>query len=202
MDGSPSSSSTNGTTTGHHPPPIPVMSIRREDMPLRRDVVHLLTMAGIDTEHDLLYLDDGIVQSKLLGGGAEDDAHNHNHNHNHNTVTLVDHNKLRSSLWHLEGNVVEIIDHHYDEGFHNTAAAAARSNGDGAPTTPNPNNRDIAFADQTALVGSTCTLVTERLMKLYDHHHAAAATTGTTTTTTTTTREVDPSLGLALLGVI
>jgi len=107
-------------TTGHHPTPIPVMSIRREDMALRRDVVNLLTMAGIDTEHDLLYLDDGMVRSKLIlggGGGAEDanNATNNNHNHNHNTVTLVDHNKLCSSLWHLEGNVVEIIDHHYDE---------------------------------------------------------------------------------------
>jgi len=177
MDTATSNNSNNEVHT-----PVPIVSILREDMPLRRDVVNLLTMAGINIEQDLLYLDDAIVQSTLLGGGVPTTRYSDADAMNHTIITLVDHNKLRSNLWHLEGTVAEIIDHHTDEGFHTTT------------TTP---NREIAFSDRTALVGSTCTLVTERLQRFYDNE-----TTPDPTTTGTTTRPVDPSLGLALLGVI
>ena len=62
------------------------------------------------------------------------------------------------------------MDHHQDEGCHTTSA----------------NIRNIAFENQKATVGSTCTLVTEVLMQ-----DQRISTTG-----------VDAEVGIALLGVI
>lgn len=137
----------NGNDNNNEKPdrPIPIVSIPKDDMKPRVDVINLLHLVGIN-EHDLLYLDDESVRSSLL---SDNGCHN-------NRITLVDHNKLRSDLWQLEQNVVEIIDHHADEGYHTST------------TVPPSSNRDIAFADQNALVGSTCTLVTERLWRYYD----------------------------------
>ena len=136
---------------------LPLASIKRNDMALRRDVVLLLQMAGIDSDK-LVYLDDAIFTSMAQNNDI------------HKEITLVDHNKLRSDLWSLEDCVVEILDHHQDEGGHESSVTADK--------------REVAFQNQVALVGSTCTLVTERLIKA------------------DATRKVDAGLGLTLLGVI
>ena len=73
-------------------------------------------------------------------------------------VTLVDHNRLSSSSLPLLTNnaahhhklcVVEIVDHHLDEGYHHDTCR----------------HRNIAFAHGAATVASTCTLVVERLQE-------------------------------------
>lgn len=146
----------------------PVASIARQDIGLRNDINLLFDIVGIDQEQDLIYLDDDIFQ-KIV------------HDDNiHKSVVLVDHNKLRSDLWHLEGYVEEILDHHQDEGAHSDSV--------------HDDLREIAFEDNGTTAGSTCTLIVERLM-LYMHDNDKH-TEGTGRVA------VDPGLGLALLGVI
>ena len=60
-------------------------------------------------------------------------------------VTLVDHNRLTIGA---DWTVTEIVDHHFDEQSHEHVVGRLR---------------DIAFENDKALVGSTCTLVAERL---------------------------------------
>ena len=149
---------------------LPIASIVRQDISLRNDVNLLLHMVGIDKDHDLMYLDDDIFQTIV-------------HDHNiKKSVVLVDHNKIRSDLWHLEGYVEEILDHHQDEGAHSDSV--------------HDDLRDIAFEDNSATVGSTCTLIVERLM-LYVQDDKKNIHDSVDTE-----RMVDPGLGLALLGVI
>ena len=135
---------------------LPLVSINRNDLSLRRDVMIILEMAGIDAEA-LIFLDDEIFQTV-----AKDDSIR-------KQITLVDHNKLRYDLWSLKNDVVEILDHHQDEGEHESVEGKVRN---------------IAFDGKIALVGSTCTLITERLMELEN------------------TSKVDAGLGLVLLSVI
>jgi exopolyphosphatase len=145
---------------------VPLVSIPREDFPLRRDVVLLLEMAGVNCEK-LLFLRDEEITQIIENQNIRKEW------------TLVDHNKFRSDLLSADAigdvMVVEILDHHQDEGAH--------------PSVGNE-QRNIAFDNQSALVGSTCTLVTERLMKRCVQED------------TTLSCKVDAGLGLALLGVI
>ena len=148
---------------------LPLMNIYREDMKLRRETVLLLQLAApgitlMKSQNDFIYVNDESFQSFT------------NH-HNDISVTLVDHNKYSSTFVSstLQNNVYEIIDHHQDEGWHVDTA-----------TKP---NREIAFEDQKATVGSTCTLITERLQKY-------------TSTFNITTPTIDVELCLVLLGVI
>lgn len=60
-------------------------------------------------------------------------------------VTLVDHNRLTIGA---DWTVTEIVDHHFDEQSHEHVVGGLRN---------------IAFENGKALVGSTCTLVAERL---------------------------------------
>ena len=121
---------------------LPLASILRGDMALRRDVILLLQLAGIDHEN-IMYLDSDAFKS-ILNEGANGMMKNSV------TVTLVDHNKLRNDLWPiLNENVVEILDHHQDEGSHGSFIGEMRN---------------VAFRYQAALIGSTCMQVTERLM--------------------------------------
>ena len=114
---------------------MPLVSIDRNDLPLRRDASLLLDMAGVDKE-SLLFLNDEVF-IKLARDKVK------------KSVTLTDHNKLRSSLQFLDEYVVEILDHHQDEMCHNHVSGESRK---------------IAFDNKSALAGSTCTLVTEILM--------------------------------------
>lgn len=143
---------------------LPLVSINKDDMKLRRDVVLILRMAGICNYDDLLYLDDPIFQT-IISSSSSDVGGNAD-----TSITLVDHNKIRSDLMYLDSNIVEIIDHHQDEGFHTHIEQSSEK-------------REIAFENQKATAGSTCTLITERLMK-------------------NQTSKVDAALGIALLCVI
>ena len=122
---------------------LPICSVNREDMILRRETTLLLERCQVDTSR-LLYLDDDSVKRLLHAGNfiSTDTLR----------VTLTDHNAIRSSLNHLSGNVVGIIDHHADEGKHVEVINKSR---------------DIAFdsTSNKALVGSACTLVAERLLQ-------------------------------------
>jgi len=89
-------------------------------------------------------------------------------------ATLVDHNragdKLRRDLFGAARvNVVEIVDHHHDEGEHLSSVPAGS------------NKRNVAYRDGKALVASTCTLVAERLKEI--RRRTVARGTATTTAT-------------------
>ncbi|KAL7469421.1 hypothetical protein ACHAXS_011807 [Conticribra weissflogii] len=141
---------------------VPIVSIPRADLSLRRDASLILDLAGIDTKQ-LLFIDDGFVISNLLTHGPPQAQ---------KSITLVDHNRIRSSLAHLSSVVSEIVDHHEDENSHEHV-------------TTDSGKRIIAFDNGHATVASTCTLVVERLLKAID-----------------STTKIDGGLGLALLGVI
>ena len=118
---------------------LPIVSVTRADISLRRDVMLLLDLAGITNLDDLLYIDDDLVTRNLLPPTATSKA----------TLTLVDHNRIKSSLSHLSSMVTEIVDHHEDEKSHEQIVGAEK--------------RSISFENGIATVASTCTLVTERL---------------------------------------
>lgn len=121
---------------------LPVVSIRRNDLPLRRDVTLLLDVAGIDSSN-LIFLDD--LPPSFLESDDDDVV-----------ITLMDHNSLRSD-WDYSSSlkVVEICDHHQDEEKHLESVPKEK--------------RQVEFdADNgQALVGSTCTLVVEKLTEIH-----------------------------------
>ena len=128
---------------------IPVVSITRAEMELRRDAALLLDMVGINVQQ-LLYIDDDIVANQLLppsppSSSGSSDVLNR-------TITLVDHNRQRSMFSHLNALVTEIVDHHKDESHHEQVVADS-------------GKRIIAFESGYATVASTCTLITERLFQ-------------------------------------
>eukprot|EP00986_Skeletonema_menzelii_P004707 scaffold1638_cov143-Skeletonema_menzelii.AAC.4 len=124
---------------------VPIVSIPRAEMELRRDAALLLDMVGINVQK-LLYIDDDIVTKQLLpsSSGSSDVLDS--------TITLVDHNRLRPMFSHLNSIVTEIVDHHKDESHHEQVAADS-------------GKRIIAFENGHATVASTCTLVAERLFQ-------------------------------------
>jgi len=171
---------------------VPVVSCRRRDWPLRREAADMLARclaagdgggasegaaaagaasnaaasaaAGGDDglASLLIFLDDVEAVAPLLAADAPRLL----------AVTLVDHNELRvggaggcflgaALAPHAAACVVEIVDHHLDAGRHAHVAGAARL---------------IAF-DRAAMagVGSTCTLVAQRLLDDDDDEVAAAA---------------------------
>ena len=159
-DSCTTSSTTSSTTS--ETLSLPLASIQRNDLPLRRDVVLLLQMAAINSEK-IVYLDDDTFTSVAQNKDIQKE------------ITLVDHNKIRSDLAELlQDHVVEILDHHQDEGAHGSSVTTDR--------------RKIAFQDQVALVGSTCTLITERLMEIGFGLDES--------------EKLDAGLGVMLLGVI
>jgi exopolyphosphatase len=87
-------------------PNIPVMNIPREDFNLRTEAAWLFKECGVSAA-DLLFLDDLDLDRLFAAGGAQ--------------LVLVDHNKLgnRQSAW--ADAVVEIIDHHANEGLYPAA---------------------------------------------------------------------------------
>ena len=127
---------------------LPIVSVPREDIALRRDVMLLLDLVGI-TPEKLLYVNDDIISQNLLSYAETDDEHHASTTMKaKTTLTLVDHNRIKSSMSHLSSYVTEIVDHHEDEKSHEQVT---------------DNKRLIAFENGAATVASTCTLVTERL---------------------------------------
>jgi exopolyphosphatase len=115
----------------------PVVAIPKYDFQhLRPDVNLLLRLAGISNAADrLLFVDDPVVTDTTSL-----------------VVTLVDHNIQTDVFESKSWSVVEIVDHHEDEGLYlDTCSGAARN---------------IAFSGGEALVASACTLVAERLEEL------------------------------------
>lgn len=135
----------NDSSTTTTPKKTPIVSIPRQDLETQRpETTFLLDLAGTSTEN-LIYVDDPFLKNDI----ADD---------NDNTddevvvdVTLVDHNCLCDELANKGWKVVEILDHHYDQGEH-------------LDTCPS-NDRVIAFANDKATAASTCTLVAERLRR-------------------------------------
>ena len=141
---------------------IPIVSIPRLDINLRPDIVllfQLISDAMMQKEsiknifllESLSFIDDPILQSQTSSS----------------CLTLVDHNRKSSNSlfeWMDSITVTQIVDHHADEGYHMDA-----------PT------RMIAFQDNVANVGSTCTLAVEQLQS---------------------TNHLCPEIAFALLGVI
>lgn len=130
----------------------PVISIPRADFETQRpETVLLLRLAGVvHTTESLVFVDDPSLFAPPTTAAATP-LH----------VTLVDHNRLSSALLVPQQQppdapsfpalsattVMEILDHHMDEGQHLDCQ-----------------RRNIAYADGAALVASTCTLVAERLL--------------------------------------
>jgi exopolyphosphatase len=78
----------------------PLANIPSSDISLRPDVLFLFTEAGVD-ERNLVFLDSFQSGDFLSGGRLR--------------LTLIDHNDLAPSQFHLKRAVVEILDHHADE---------------------------------------------------------------------------------------
>ena len=138
--------SSNSRSPSNNACQVPIVSIPRAEMELRRDAALLLDMVGINVEK-LLYIDDDVVTKHLLpssSSGASNDLDT--------TITLVDHNRLRPRYSHLNSMVTEIVDHHKDENHHDQVSADS-------------GKRIIAFENGHATVASTCTLVAERLFQ-------------------------------------
>ena len=127
----------------------PVVSISKADLETQRpETVLLLQLAGVSTDA-LLFVDDPWIVSEQQQSTFD--------------VTLVDHNRL-SNKFSRQHRVVEIVDHHSDEGHY---LDIDDNNGSGCRCV-----RNIAFSNSEALVASTCTLVVERLNEVRGDHHS------------------------------
>ncbi|KAH3663762.1 hypothetical protein OGAPHI_005164 [Ogataea philodendri] len=85
---------------------IPVLNIPRADFKLRKDIVHVMDISGVDTA-SLVFLDDLESSWEKLSASSID-------------LVLVDHNKPQGSVIQdliskLNAKVVSILDHHDDE---------------------------------------------------------------------------------------
>lgn len=113
----------------------PIVSIPKADLASQRpEVKLLLELAGIcNATSKLIFVDDPLIEN-------DNAAYK---------VTLVDHNVLEEKFQGKKWTVVEIVDHHFDEGYYEKTCSGAA--------------RNIAFDHGKALVASACTLVAERL---------------------------------------
>ncbi|CAM9650724.1 unnamed protein product [Phaeothamnion confervicola] len=124
---------------------IPMTSIDRSDLALRRETVLLLRKAGIEKScvpcRDDVPLEDLHSQGRIR-------------------MTLTDHNAISDGMASLASAEVEIVNHHEDRQEHPEVRGEAR---------------DIAFDSAgndnggAALVGSCCTLVVERFLRRAPH---------------------------------
>lgn len=90
--------SKNGSTEHLY---LPLLSLKKGNLALRKDTLYLFDSLQISTE-DLLFLDDSSFLETLL-------------DENKLRLILVDHNCLRPDQQHLSSSVEEILDHHFDE---------------------------------------------------------------------------------------
>ncbi len=113
---------------------LPLTCMSRRDLVFRREVQLLLNTVKVDLG-DLVCIEDVPLQ-KLFDANCL-------------SIVLSDHNELDHTLSSFSESVVEIIDHHADNGMYQWVK---------------PDKRNIAFDKHTskALVGSTCTLVAEK----------------------------------------
>lgn len=125
----------------------PLVSITQQDFETQRpEVAFLVRTLGLEQSIPFMrFIDDAIITSTNAN------------NNKPKFLTLMDHNKADESLFPQSNyQVVEILDHHFDEQRHLDTCNII------------DNKRNIAFDNDqgTALVASTCTLVAERLKEL------------------------------------
>jgi exopolyphosphatase len=177
-----------GGTTKNDTRITPMVSIPRTDLQTQRpETIFLLQLAGIScTEHLWCIQDDDLWPQLSQPPAVDQPVPPAAPVMTIVDVTLVDHNRfvgIKNSKYldHTKPfyNVVGILDHHWDEGYH----------------TDTCQKRYIAYANHTALVASTCTLIVEEVQTYY---YAA-----TTAPSYGTNIIIYPApLALLLLGVI
>lgn len=117
---------------------LPIMAISRQDIHYRREVQILLELVDLNW-NDLICLDEFPMEQVQRESSL--------------SFTLMDHNYMSSHLHSsYSSHVSEIIDHHVDQGYYPSVQG---------------HDRLIAFNNQNgkAEVGSSCTLVAERLLQ-------------------------------------
>jgi exopolyphosphatase len=178
----------------------PIVSVPQEALATQRpETVLLLKLAGVSLDNLIFVnqLDDILSRSEAV------DHH----------LTLMDHNRLSSNPQVFQDfKVVEILDHHYDEGAHvdtcplsssrrlvafeNSQAKGHGEQGD------NPQQQG-GGGGGGALVASTCTLVAERLISIWDARSRSSDSTFCGDIAETARLSLyPPSLALVLLGTI
>lgn len=118
----------------------PIVSISRDSLVERPEVEMLLDLAGVsNASANMLFIED----LKMILDSSKDSKDWE--------LSLVDHNTINHSLHKFRHlfQVVEIVDHHTDEHLY----------------TDTCTRRNVAFANEQALVASTATLVAELLLK-------------------------------------
>jgi exopolyphosphatase len=131
---------------------VPVVSIPIRDVQAQRpETLFLLqSLAGLTKLDEVLCDIDELVEFVSINAGRR------------HPITLVDHNQISSRLQPYATTeptileVVGIVDHHRDMGFHADTCSDA------------PLARNVAFDESTGhpLVASTCTLVVEELLRI------------------------------------
>ena len=159
---------------------LPIVSISNDDLQTQRpETLLLLQLVGIVPPQQFLITIDTLFRDVVVLNAASTTTTTTTTT-THMDVTLVDHNRFRhherfrsylpkasnntdydaaDAKHQIEYTVVNIIDHHMDEGYH-------------TETCTNENStRNIAFDASTnvALVASTCTLLVEMLQHHYQH---------------------------------
>jgi len=86
---------------------LPVINIPHSDFSLRTEAVWLFAEVGIDTSN-LVFTDEIDLDALQSAGRLE--------------LVLIDHNKLPAAYTNWSAPVVEILDHHADEGLYQDAA--------------------------------------------------------------------------------
>ena len=105
---------------------LPLINIPKEDFKLRTEAVYLFSEAEIETEN-LIFADEINIDEIARSGKL--------------SIILVDHNRISSGFSSYSDRVIEVIDHHKDEGIY-----------DSSITTIEP-------------VGSAATLVSEKILE-------------------------------------
>ena len=85
---------------------VPVINIPREDYKLRTEAVYLFSEAGIDPDW-LIFIDEIDLTALHSGGRLK--------------VALVDHNRMAATQEAFASTVIELVDHHKDEGLFENA---------------------------------------------------------------------------------
>ncbi len=173
---------------------VPIVSVPRAEVSLRWDVVVLLNLAGIAIE-DLVCVDDDVASRLLSSPPPMTKTSSAIRTSNTTTtaaisaipllLTLVDHNRIRSSYDHLSSFVIEILDHHVDELYR------------ADDVTVDSGMRNVAYENGNALVASTCTLVVERMLR-----DMSRMSSSSSSSSPPAYHSIDPGLCLLLLGVI
>ncbi len=114
---------------------IPVIPISRADFPLRTEALWLFSQAGL-TADDLIFLEDVNLYDEL-----KNDT---------NTMIMIDHNRPAKQFSDSKARVVEVIDHHEDEGIYPDAFQSIASVGSCATLAA-----EIIFHDHREII-DTC----------------------------------------------